>query len=78
MTGNTYNNDSIYYEDNIKTFTTLFSAENCSRNQHSYECAIPGLASGKLYDTGHVLISNDPYICEVESNGTTWCYEAAT
>ena len=67
-----YNNDSLYYEDNVDTLTDAFGASNCEESPNNYKCdseSIHALA----FKSGLVSVEDDGYVCQVYANGLSRC-----
>ena len=69
-----YNNDSIYYEDNVSILKSSFGESNCSVYYYVFSCSVSGLQVDASTN-GTVIVRSDFSRCGVGDNGDSDCSE---
>ena len=69
----TFNNDSIYYEENKTTLLSAFGSENCTDNTTHMSCQA-GSVGARAYDSGNVGANDGDWYCYVDDDGSSVCH----
>ena len=67
-----YNDDSIYYEENKTTLLNAFGNENCT-DYTTYITCQAGTVDARAHDYGHVYASGGDWECNVYDDGSSKC-----
>ena len=70
----TFNDDSIYYEENKTTLLNAFGIENCTDNTTYMTCQA-GSVGARAYDDGNVGANDGDWYCYVDDDGFSECHE---
>ena len=70
----TFNNDSIYYEENKATLLNAFGSENCTDHTIWIECQAASV-NARANGSGYVNASDGDWNCRVSNDGFSECNE---
>ena len=70
----TFNDDSIYYEENKTTLLNAFGIEDCTDNTTYMTCQA-GSVGARAYDDGNVGANDGDWYCYVDDDGFSECHE---